>query len=419
MVKKSKNKLVSIIIRGKNESRWLKILLKELKKQTYKKYEIIFCNNNSDDNTKDILKSFNIKKIININNYLPGNSLNKAISKCNGEFISILSSHCIPVDNNWLSDYLNFFKTHSNVVAAYGKQVPLPGTTYQNLIDLDIIFKDQKIIFGKDPYFNNANSFYKSSILKKNKFNDKITNIEDSIWAKKISKKGYRVAYTGKSKVFHIHGIHQHETRSKRSENTYKIVEKKYQKIWSKCAFLNLKYHNFCLLVNARRLKDKKILKTRVNWFIKNSLFKKYNFKKILVISNFKLRNSKKVIYLKSKETLKTDLKNIYKRFFKLWKNINYNVYFNLDAKVDLKRLEKLMEKTIYNNYECLSLAEDIKKNFIIKFKDSGVIKSTSLDKSDNKATIYLLKWSQGIVFDPDYLRRGILFSNNSSNIDF
>ena len=42
-------------------------------------------------------------------------------------------------------DYLNFFKTHSNVVAAYGKQVPLPGTTYQNLIDLDIIFKDQNI----------------------------------------------------------------------------------------------------------------------------------------------------------------------------------------------------------------------------------------------------------------------------------
>ena len=66
MVKKSKNKLVSIIIRGKNESRWLKILLKELKKQTYKKYEIIFCNNNSDDNTKDILKSFYINFIISL-----------------------------------------------------------------------------------------------------------------------------------------------------------------------------------------------------------------------------------------------------------------------------------------------------------------------------------------------------------------
>ena len=43
-----KKKLVSIIIRGKNEARWLKILLKELKKQTIQDYEIIFCDNNSD-----------------------------------------------------------------------------------------------------------------------------------------------------------------------------------------------------------------------------------------------------------------------------------------------------------------------------------------------------------------------------------
>ena len=51
MVKKYK-KLITIIIRGKNESRWLKILLKEIKKQTIRNYEIIFCDNNSDDNSK-------------------------------------------------------------------------------------------------------------------------------------------------------------------------------------------------------------------------------------------------------------------------------------------------------------------------------------------------------------------------------
>ncbi len=38
MVKKSQ-KLVSIIIRGKNEAKWLKILLSELKKQTIQKLE--------------------------------------------------------------------------------------------------------------------------------------------------------------------------------------------------------------------------------------------------------------------------------------------------------------------------------------------------------------------------------------------
>ena len=51
-------KKVSIIIRGKNESRWLRILLREIKKQSENDYEIIFCDNNSTDITKDILKFY-------------------------------------------------------------------------------------------------------------------------------------------------------------------------------------------------------------------------------------------------------------------------------------------------------------------------------------------------------------------------
>ena len=67
-----KKKLISIIIRGKNEARWLKILLRELKKQTIKNYEIIFCDNNSTDETSEILKKFKIKKIIKFDKYFPG-----------------------------------------------------------------------------------------------------------------------------------------------------------------------------------------------------------------------------------------------------------------------------------------------------------------------------------------------------------
>ena len=33
----------------------------------------------------------------------------------------------------------------------------------------------------------------------------------------------------------------------------------------------------------------------------------------------------------------------------------------------------------------------------------------------ENKPSITLLRWSKGCVFDPDYLRKGVLFSNNTS----
>ena len=89
MVKKH-NKLISIIIRGKNESRWLKILMRQLNKQTIKNYEIIFCDNNSEDNSLKILKKYKVKKIIKFKRYIPGDILNKAITKSSGTYICIL-----------------------------------------------------------------------------------------------------------------------------------------------------------------------------------------------------------------------------------------------------------------------------------------------------------------------------------------
>ena len=66
-----KNKLeASIIIRGRNEAKWLKILLPILKKQTIQNFEIIFCDNKSSDNSLEILKKFNVKKIISFKKYL-------------------------------------------------------------------------------------------------------------------------------------------------------------------------------------------------------------------------------------------------------------------------------------------------------------------------------------------------------------
>ena len=108
MVEKHRN-LVSIIIRGKNEARWLKILLKELHQQTHRNFEIVFCDNLSTDNTIDVLKKYKVK-IINIKKYLPGDTLNKAVKKCDGDYIAILSSHCIPTNKKWLSEYLDYFK---------------------------------------------------------------------------------------------------------------------------------------------------------------------------------------------------------------------------------------------------------------------------------------------------------------------
>ena len=99
-----------------------------------------------------------------------------------------MSAHCIPVNSKWLEDHLKDINKNKAIAACFGKQIPMPGSSVQNLIDLDIIFKDQPVLYQKDPYLNNANAFYRASVLK-NLFNSKLTNIEDRIWAKNIVKK--------------------------------------------------------------------------------------------------------------------------------------------------------------------------------------------------------------------------------------
>ena len=292
MVKKYK-KLITIIIRGKNESRWLKILLKEIKKQTIKNYEIIFCDNNSSDNSLEILKKYKVKKIIKFKKYIPGQILNRAIKKSSGKYICILSAHCIPVNKKWLEEHLEQINKNENIAASFGKQIPMPGTSVQNLIDLDIIFKDQPILYNKDPYLNNANSIYKANILKKNLFDPKITNIEDRVWAKKMTNKGFKIFYSAKASVFHSHGIHQHNHKSLRAENTYKILVRKYKDVWKKCQFLDLKYFRFALILNGRRIKKIKVLNKKLKNILNQTKNNQVAFNKTILINNLKNNYSK------------------------------------------------------------------------------------------------------------------------------
>ena len=58
--------LVSIIIRTKNEERWISSCLNEVFKQSYKNFEVIIVDNESTDKTVTIAGQYPIKKITNI-----------------------------------------------------------------------------------------------------------------------------------------------------------------------------------------------------------------------------------------------------------------------------------------------------------------------------------------------------------------
>lgn len=213
----------SLIIRTKNEERWISACLKSVFAQNEKDFEVIIVDNESTDSTLFKVEQFPVEKIVHCREYIPGKSLNLGIAKAEGEFIVCLSGHCIPTNESWLKNLLKNFKD-PKVAGVYGRQEPLSFTSPADKRDLMLVFGPERRVQKKDSFFHNANSMIKKSVLDRFPFDDKVTNIEDRVWAQEVLNHGYKIIYEPSASVYHYHGIHQ-DGNIQRCTNVVKIME--------------------------------------------------------------------------------------------------------------------------------------------------------------------------------------------------
>lgn len=216
MVKIEKNK-ISVIIRTRNEERWIGHAIQSMI-DLLQKPEIIIVDNNSSDQTLDIVKYFaqapdledEMKnqytkiKIININNYSPGKALNIGVKHASYENILIVSAHCVLNKIN----VENHIKQLKKYVCVFGNQIPVFNGKKITKRYLWSNFTNTKVenMFSKQEkryFLHNALAFYSKSILKKYPFNENLTGKEDRYWAKKIIKKRKKILYDPSLEVFH------------------------------------------------------------------------------------------------------------------------------------------------------------------------------------------------------------------------
>jgi glycosyltransferase involved in cell wall biosynthesis len=182
-MKKSNSLLISVIMNCHNGKTYLKHSITSLLNQKYKNWELIFWDNNSSDNSSNILLSFNDKRI----KYFRSkkfNSLyksrNLAIKESSGKFISFLD-----VDDWWdankLKEQVDLIKKRKNV-----------NFLYSNFYNFNQFNKTKKIAYKyKLPTGNITQKLlneYKIGILtvminkkffKNKKFNEKYNIIGD------------------------------------------------------------------------------------------------------------------------------------------------------------------------------------------------------------------------------------------------
>ena len=222
---------VSIIIRTKNESKWISFCIKSLLSQKFDgEFEIIIIDSGSVDNTLDIVKYIYSKAIIVLKNnepYLPGKFINYGIeNSCKrSSYYIILSAHCIPTSNSWLQDMVNSIKDNESIAGMFCKQIPCRTTNYENKRDLINNFGDDILLKEKDSFFHNAASIVKRNVINKFPFCNHTKHIEDRKWADAVLKNGYKTKYDPNLSVIHEHGLNQHknEYSSIRGEGVAKL----------------------------------------------------------------------------------------------------------------------------------------------------------------------------------------------------
>ena len=91
-IKSKDQPLVSVVMNCYNGEKYLKEAIESVYAQTYRNWEIIFWDNASTDNSKRIAKSFDSKLhyFLGERTITLGAARNKALSKCNGDYIAFL-----------------------------------------------------------------------------------------------------------------------------------------------------------------------------------------------------------------------------------------------------------------------------------------------------------------------------------------
>jgi glycosyltransferase involved in cell wall biosynthesis len=199
---------VSVIIRTYNEAKWLRAELEGITAQEVgdREVEIVLVDSGSTDKTVEIAREFGCRILtIRKEDFTFGRSLNVGCEGALGDYLVIISGHCVPVGTDWLSNLLRPLET-GECDYVYGRQTGLDGTTrYSEQQLFNKYFPERSAIPQEGFFANNANSALRKDVWEKYPFDEEVTGLEDMVLAKALVEDGGRVGYVAEARITHIH----------------------------------------------------------------------------------------------------------------------------------------------------------------------------------------------------------------------
>ena len=208
---------VSVVIRTRNEERWIGHSIQSVI-DCLDKPEIIIIDNKSTDKTINIVKYFmqapdlelskksghTTIKIKNVNDYSPGKALNLGVKHASNQHVLIISAHCVLNKINMKNHIIQLKK----YACVFGNQIPVFNGKKITKRYLWSNFTNRKVenMYSKleNRYFlHNALAIYNKNVLKKYPFNENLVGKEDRYWVNKVIKKNKKTLYDPSLEAFH------------------------------------------------------------------------------------------------------------------------------------------------------------------------------------------------------------------------
>jgi glycosyltransferase involved in cell wall biosynthesis len=191
---------ISIVIRNRNEGEYIGFAIQSCLDH-FDKPEIIIVDNNSTDDSLQVVNLFKDRttvKVITINDYTPGKSINLGAKHATNDTILVLSAHSQITK-------VDLWKVKQDLIhniAVFGNQTPIykGKKISKRYIWSHFTNNVTKNLYSKieDRYFlHNAFCFYNREFLIENPMPEQYPGKEDRFWAKDMIDKNHNYLYDG------------------------------------------------------------------------------------------------------------------------------------------------------------------------------------------------------------------------------
>lgn len=234
-----------IVVRMKNEGKYLDSFLDSLFTQKNVNYNLIVLDSGSTDDSVKIIHTRT-----NATTYLLppekfnfGESLDFLFSRCVSKIVFIFSAHIIFEDQDVIRNTIDYFNQNEKVMAGCFRQIP---NNHSGCSILESSFLKRRFPSTKEPkkipnqfnriIFSNAGAIYRKAAWESLKFGS-YNGSEDKIWAYQAGLLGYEIRYFGNRSILHSH----QET----SEQIYKRLKLNYDQQYQFSGICPNPYMNF------------------------------------------------------------------------------------------------------------------------------------------------------------------------------